>query len=113
MNRICFGLSLFVLLLMMPNVIAATIFVPDDFPTIQQAIDAASERDTIVVRDGIYYENLNGTGERQKKDVKSRMRFVLESRSPTTETRQDQPISYALGHREFRTRYVVTRYLDI
>jgi len=33
---------------------SATIYVPDDWPTIQGAIDAAVERDTIIVRSGTY-----------------------------------------------------------
>lgn len=37
---------------------AATITVPDDYSTIQAAINAASPEDTILVRDGTYYENL-------------------------------------------------------
>lgn len=32
----------------------ATILVPDDYPTIQQAIDAASDGDTVIVADGTY-----------------------------------------------------------
>jgi len=35
-----------------------TITVPDDYPTIQGAVNAASENDTIFVRNGTYYENL-------------------------------------------------------
>ena len=31
---------------------AATIYVPDDYPTIQDAIKAASDSDTIIVRPG-------------------------------------------------------------
>lgn len=34
---------------------AALRFVPDDYPTIQQAIDASTDGDEIVVRDGIYH----------------------------------------------------------
>ena len=35
------------------------IYVPDDYPTIQQAVDGASDGDTIIVRDGTYVENVN------------------------------------------------------
>ncbi len=37
---------------------AATIYVPDDYSTIQAAIDAATPGDTIIVRGGIYCENV-------------------------------------------------------
>jgi len=37
---------------------ARTIVVPDDYPTIQQAINAASSGDTIFAHSGLYYENL-------------------------------------------------------
>ncbi len=35
-----------------------TITVPDDYPTIQGAVNAASENDTIFVRNGTYFENV-------------------------------------------------------
>ena len=38
------------------NAWAATIYVPDDEPNIQDAIDAAANGDTIIVRDGTYSE---------------------------------------------------------
>jgi len=38
---------------------AATLYVPDDYPTIQAAVDAASDGDTIIVRDGTYVENVD------------------------------------------------------
>ena len=37
---------------------SATIYVPDDYLTIQEAVDAASAGDAIIVRDGIYIENI-------------------------------------------------------
>jgi pectin methylesterase-like acyl-CoA thioesterase len=39
----------------------ATIYVPDNYPTIQAAVDAASPGDTIIVRDGTYIENVDVT----------------------------------------------------
>ncbi|RLF24974.1 MAG: hypothetical protein DRN01_06710, partial [Thermoplasmata archaeon] len=60
------GLSLFVVLTLVLtvfaivplNVSAATINVPDDYPTIQQAIDNANPGDTIIVKPGTYTEQL-------------------------------------------------------
>ncbi|UYZ40513.1 MAG: right-handed parallel beta-helix repeat-containing protein [Candidatus Methanospirare jalkutatii] len=37
---------------------AKTIYVPDDYARIQWAVDNASDGDTIIVRDGIYYESI-------------------------------------------------------
>ena len=41
---------------------AADIYVPDDYPTIQGSIDAASPGDTIIVRPGTYVENISFKG---------------------------------------------------
>lgn len=38
---------------------ASTIYVPDDYEKIQWAVDNTSAGDTIIVRDGIYYENVD------------------------------------------------------
>ncbi|UCE36279.1 MAG: right-handed parallel beta-helix repeat-containing protein, partial [Thermoplasmata archaeon] len=49
-----------------------TIYVPNDYPTIQEAINAAKDGDTVYVYSGIYYENvlinkaLNLTGENKE-----------------------------------------------
>jgi len=38
---------------------ASTLYVPDDYSTIQAAVDGASDGDTIIVRDGTYVENVD------------------------------------------------------
>jgi len=55
---LCLAL-IFSLLPTIPAEAATTIYVPDDYPTIQAAVDAASPGDTIIVRDGTYTENVD------------------------------------------------------
>ena len=43
------------------NSSSATIYVPDAYSTIQEAVNAASPGDTIIVRDGTYRENIDVT----------------------------------------------------
>ena len=41
---------------------ATIINVPDDYPTIQQGIDASTDGDTVLVQPGTYVENVNFNG---------------------------------------------------
>ncbi len=53
--------ALFVAVAFMPA--SATIInVPDDYPTIQEGIDASSDGDTVLVQPGTYLENINFNG---------------------------------------------------
>ncbi|MEW6745207.1 MAG: right-handed parallel beta-helix repeat-containing protein [Planctomycetota bacterium] len=45
-----------------PQTFASDILVPEDYPTIQQAIDAASNADSILVKAGVYREAIDFSG---------------------------------------------------
>ncbi len=57
MNKILSIVTFFVL--MMVPLFSTTINIPADFPTIQEGIHASADGDTVLVSDGIYYENLS------------------------------------------------------
>jgi len=57
---------LFAIILLCPVCFAATLHVPDDYPTIQEAIDVAANGDIILVAPDTYVENINFLG----KDIK-------------------------------------------
>lgn len=57
-----FALILIAVALLSPIGFSADIFVPDDYPTIQGAINAAVDGDTVIVRPGTYVENIDFVG---------------------------------------------------
>lgn len=62
MPKIIISLTLLFLLAAVGLTFAEVIYVPDDYQTIQGAIDAAADGDTVIVRPGIYEENINFLG---------------------------------------------------
>ncbi len=55
-------LSLCTLVLLPGNLLADTITVPRDYPTIQEATEASVNGDEIEVSPGVYYENISVSG---------------------------------------------------
>ena len=64
------------------NSSSATIYVPDEYSTIQEAVNAASPRDTIIVREGTYIENIK---------VDKRLTIRSENGSASTIVRAGDP----------------------
>ncbi|NQT61580.1 MAG: T9SS type A sorting domain-containing protein [Candidatus Marinimicrobia bacterium] len=55
-------LQIVMFMLLVSNLIASTIQIPNDFNTIQAGIDYASNGDTVLIDPGTYYENIDFTG---------------------------------------------------
>jgi len=55
-------LFIFFLILLVTSILPDHIFVPDQYPSVQSAIYAAAESDTIIVLPGTYYENIDYLG---------------------------------------------------
>ena len=55
-----FGLTFFSLLILASTALTSTIIVPDDYSTIQAAINAATYGDMVYVRAGTYSPSTNG-----------------------------------------------------
>ena len=51
--------NIYIIILVLSFGFSNRIFIPDDFLTIQDAINEANHLDTIIVNQGIYYESLN------------------------------------------------------
>ena len=69
MNKISPFLTCLILLVIPASLIAGTIHVPSDYATIQDAIDAGSDGDTILIADGTYTGNGNINIELNEKEI--------------------------------------------
>lgn len=90
------ALLFFAIVVLVPPVSAADIYVPDDYAKIQWAVDNATAGDTIIVRDGTYNENV---------DVNKRLTIQSENGSAST--------TVEAGDSDDHVFYVTTDYVNI
>jgi pectin methylesterase-like acyl-CoA thioesterase len=64
------------------KVVATEIVVPDDYPTIQQAVNAASDGDIVRVRAGTYIEDIVINGKSLSLIGEGRSNTVIRNKSP-------------------------------
>ena len=62
MNKLIIAVAIVTTLASAHFTFSETIYVPDDQETIQGAIDTSTDGDSIIVRPGIYVENINFIG---------------------------------------------------
>lgn len=72
---------------------STTMYVPDSYPTIQAAVDAALPGDTIIVRDGTYRGNMDVNKRLTIKSENGPVNCIVEA-----EDRNDQVIEVNAGH---------------
>ena len=62
MHKLVFAVTIVITLTSTSFAFSEIIYVPDDFQTIQEAIDNSADGDSVIVRSGIYMENINFLG---------------------------------------------------
>ena len=88
------GGTILLLSIFVSSVSASTLYVPDDYSTIQAAVNAANAGDVVIVRDGIYTENVN---------VKKRLTIQSENGAEFTTVKSTKPSESIF---EIRASYV-------
>ncbi len=59
------------------------------------------------------YPLLTGKNVDHGRDVESTIRLILESQTPTRESRMDTPVSFSIDSREYHKRFITTEFLPL